>query len=357
MNSILSSVIVRPTADLLIILELCFVVSLFFFIPFLCISIGSLILSLWYGRCGAKDVPGSHEFAREILFKVLPDRHYGFIYGVIPLFTVLVVYAQTLYKADIHVVGFFLMAVFCSIVGFHFLYKYRWSIRFRYFLASIEGPLAESKSPVQNLHGDYAGTNGYTRVLSGGFALVFLLLAMYQFLGAMDTVLHPDQWATTKSSFYFLGSIPFWLRYSFLLSCCFAVTGAAILYFLLKDNNELSEDGYRVAKTCGANVGLYGTLCVPLFGLFYTWSLPASAYSESIFCYALYALILLFIASARLASAAQRSDRRSGSSMAFFLIVIALCFSSVGDNIARENATASHTQKILTQEGGSSTEH
>ncbi|MBT3784631.1 hypothetical protein HOF92_06615 [bacterium] len=349
MESILSTVIVQPNADMLLILEICFVVSLFLYIPFLCLSIGSLVLSLWYGRCGAKEVPGSHEFAREMLFKVLPERHYGFVYGVMPVLTILVVYAQSLYEAKIHVVGFFLASVFFAILGFHFLYKYRWSLRFRYFLSSVQGGLPESRPEIKDLHGGYEGTNGYVRVVSGGLALFFLLLSMYQLTGAMNTVLYPKYWDSTVSSFYFLGNVGFWIKYSLMLCCCFAVSGAGILYFLLKGNDDLSEDAYCLAKSCGSLIGLYATLCIPVFGLLYVCSLPLSAYSMGVTCCALTSLFFLFLTCARLSSMAQSTDRRSGSSMAFFLLVIALGLVSVGDNVARENATSEHTQKILTQ--------
>jgi len=357
MESVLSQVIVQPTADMLLILKLCFVVSLFLYIPFLCLSIGSLILSLWYGSCAKKNVAGSHEFAREMLFKLLPDRHYGYVYGVMPVFTILVVYAQSLYSAKIHVVGFFLAAVLYSIFGFYFLYKYRWSMRFRHFLSSIGENLSESKPEMRELHAGYEGLNGYVRPICGGLGLTFLLLAMYQLVGAMNTVLHPGEWDSTVSSFYFLGNVAFWLKYSLMLSCCFAVTGAGILYFLLKGNESLSEDGFRVAKSVGAYSGLYGTMLIPVFGLCYNWALPADAYSQSMLCYALFTLFFLLVASARLASAAQTADRRSGSTMAFVLLVIALGFASVGDNAAREQATYEHTQKILAESASSGGDH
>ena len=257
MQSILSTVIIRPTPDLLIILEFCFVVSLFLLIPFLSIAIGSLVLSMWYGRRGAKDLPGHHEFARELLFKVLPDRHYGFVFGVIPLFTVLVVYAQTLYNADIYVVGFFLAAVISAILGFYFLYKYRWSLRFDYFLSSAKQSLSASDSSVQSMAEDYASTNSYVKGITGGVALFFLLLTIYQLIGSTSTVLNPELWASTKSSFYFVASIPFWWKFTFMLACSFGVTGAAILYFLLDKNSELSDEAFRVGKSCGSVVGLY----------------------------------------------------------------------------------------------------
>ena len=357
MNSILSTVIVRPTPDILIILKFCFVVSLFLVIPFLSIAIGSLVLSMWFGRKGAKDIPGHHEFAREILFKVLPDRHYGFVFGVIPLFTVLVVYAQTLYHAEIHVVGFFLASVLSAILGFYFLYKYRWSLRFDFFLDSAREALSSSNSPARSIGDDYASTNAYTRSITGGVALLFLLLSIYQLVGSMSTVLNPDLWASTKSSFFFVANIPFWWKFTFMMACSSAVTGAAILYFLLDKNGDLSDEAFRVGKSCGSVIGLYGCLLVPLIGLLYHWSLPGSAYSSNMFLYGVLGLVCLLIAAGNLASEARESDRRSGSSLAFVFVVLALCFNSIGDNISRENATASHTHKILFEEDGSVSKH
>jgi hypothetical protein len=348
MESLLSKIIVEPDANLLILLKICLVGTLVIYIPFLAMSFGALILSIYHGLMGYGDSDSvHHEVSREIMLRLFPERHYGILYGVFPLFTIMVVYAQSLYGAKISVVSFFAASVFFAFLGYYFLYKYRHALEFSDFLSSIQETVEQPSSKLKEYLSGYEGRNAYLHLLSGGLALFFVSLAIYQLVGAMDTVLHTADWASTTSSFYFFASPSFWLKSCLVILTCFSMAGAGILCFLCRDNESLSDEAFVVAKTTASFTGLYATMLLPLFGFFYHWSLPGEAYSYAIICYAGTALFFLLLASARMASAAHSAERRTGSTTAFIFTVLALVFVSVSDNTARENATEEHTHSIL----------
>ena len=113
-------------------------------------TVGSLTLSVFY-RLISGNNPARKEFAREILLQVFPERHYGILYGAVPVFTIVVVYAQSLYKADIHVVGFVFWGVITTFLGYYFFYRYRSCLREEHLLEQGRRDRECSRS--------FAGTN------------------------------------------------------------------------------------------------------------------------------------------------------------------------------------------------------
>lgn len=358
MEGIVSKIILPPSAELLQLLKVCFIITMILYIPFLTMTIGGLISALSFDLMSdGPDCPRK-EIARVTLQKLFPARHYGMIYGVIPIFTVLVVYAQSLYGAPVNVFSFFLTAAFAGLIGFYCFYKYRDSLQFSYFTHKVQGSMEKATYEVKEMAQEYHDSSNYTSFFGAALSLVFLLWSSYMFIGGMDSVLHPQQWSEITSGWHFVVSASFWFKYCFFLSACMAVGSAAMLMFMLKKYDCLSDEAYSQAKAYASYCGLYATLCMPLFALLYAAALPSEAFSARIVLYMLFALVLLFLAAARFSTAAFSAQRRGGSYTAFVLLVLALMFTTVSDNVAKQNATQQHTVKVLSgQLGGAHANH
>ena len=345
MDSILATIILPPSRNLLTLLDFCYAITLIIYLPFFAMTVGSVTLSVFY-RLISDGNPARKEFARELLLQVFPERHYGMLYGAVPVFTVVVVYAQSLYKADIHVVGFLIFGIVATFAGYYFFYRYRSSLREEHLLEQVEAlenvPVALAEQIKER-----KSTVSYTLAWMMIFAPVFLYWAAYLLIGAMEVVLHPNHWAETYSSWQFLTFAGFWWKFLFFLSACFAVSGAAILFFMCKQYDKLSDEGYELTKTCGSICGLYGAALLPILGVFYGFTISEAAYSKTFVLFTLAALFFLFLAVARLATAARSAHRRGGSSTAFALIVIVFALTSLGDTVAKKSATYKHTESVL----------
>lgn len=248
MEGIVSKIILSPSAELLQLLKVCFIITMILYIPFLTMTIGGLISALSFDLLSdGPDCPRK-EIARVTLQKLFPARHYGMIYGVIPIFTVLVVYAQSLYGAPVNVFSFFLTAAFAGLAGFYCFYKYRDSLQFAYFTHKVQGSMEKAPYEVKEMAQDYHDSSNYTSFFGATLSLFFLLWSSYMFIGGMDSVLHPQQWSEITSGWHFVVSASFWFKYLFFLSACMAVGSAAMLMFMLKKYDCLSDEAYSQAK-------------------------------------------------------------------------------------------------------------
>ena len=116
---------------------------------------------------------------------------------------------------------------------------------------------------------------------------------------------------------------------------------------MCKQYDKLSDEGYELTKKCGSVCGLYGAALLPILGLCYSLTLSNAAYSKNFVLLSIVALFFLFLATARLASAARASHRRGGSSTAFILIILVFTITSMGDTVAKKSATYKHTESVL----------
>lgn len=345
MDSILTTIILPPSRNLLTLLDFCYAITLIIYLPFFAMTVGSVTLSVFY-RLISGNNPANREFAREILLQIFPERHYGILYGAVPVFTIVVVYAQSLYKADIHVVGFMFWGVITTFLGYYFFYRYRSCLREEHLLEQVEEIESAPVALLEQVR-TRKSTVSYTLSWMMIFAPLFIYWSAYLIIGAMEVVLHPQHWAETVSSWQFLTFAGFWWKFLFFLSACFAVTGAGILFFMCQQYDKLSDEAYELSKANGSVCGLYGGALLPLLGLFYSFSLSDAAYSKTFVVLTLVALFFLFLAVARLASAARSSHRRGGSYTAFVLLVIVFSLTSMGDAVAKKSATYSHTESVL----------
>lgn len=346
MDGILASIILPPSRDLLALLDVCYMLTLVVYIPFFALTVGSMLLSIFF-RLTAGENDYKNEFARELLLQIFPERHYGILYGAVPVFTVAVVYAQSLYKAEIHVVEFIFSGILTAFAGFYFFYKYRTTLRNEHIqnqVLKLDNLPTSLRESVEQQKGTTVYTCSWMMIL----APIFVLLTAYQIVGSMEIVLHPEYWASTTSSWQFVVHVGFWWKFLFFLASCFAVTGAAILFFICKSyNNHLSDEAASLAKAVGAGSGLYGAISLPLLGLFYSFSMSATAYSNTFVLVSIAALFFIFLASARMAGAARALHRPRGSTSAFVLIIIGLTLFSAGETVAKKNATMKHVDSIL----------
>ena len=345
MENILATIILPPTRNLLTLLDFCYAITLIIYLPFFAMTLGSLSLSIVYRLISDGNAPRK-EFAREVLLQIFPERHYGILYGAIPVFTVIVVYAQSLYKADIHVVGFMFWGIVTTFAGYYFFYRYRSSLREEHLLDQVQKLDNIPRGLAEQIESRKA-TVKYTLSWMMIFAPVFIYWSAYLLIGAMEIVLHPKYWAETFSAWQFLTFAGFWWKFLFFLSACFAITGAAVLFFMCKQYDKLSDETYELANVCGSFCGLYGATLLPILGLFYGFTISEAAYTDTFVHLTLSALFFLFLAVARLATAARSSHRRGGSSTAFVLIVIVFTLTSMGDTVAKKAATYKHTESVL----------
>ena len=74
MDSILTTIILPPSRNLLTLLDFCYAITLIIYLPFFAMTVGSLTLSVFY-RLISGNNPARKEFAREILLQIFPEAY------------------------------------------------------------------------------------------------------------------------------------------------------------------------------------------------------------------------------------------------------------------------------------------
>ncbi|MCO4781625.1 MAG: hypothetical protein KC646_04825 [Candidatus Cloacimonetes bacterium] len=370
MENLISQVIIPPTADILIVLKFCYLLTLFIFIPFLGMTYGGSILSIFFyfsGKFGldAKEYilgvssTSSHhtstkeedvaniEIARLIMEKVFPDRHFGFFLGVFPIVTLSFVNLQNLYGAEIHVAPMFIKATVFSALGYYFLYKWRKALTDEHFFGMIE---AKTKACDYDLN-DQLHERKLQSQSSSGLACIlgptFLTFAIIYMVAAINIIQSPTHWASIHNLYdaTFLGA--FWMQLGLFAAASVALTSGAILKFVCSCDSKISDLGFSQIKSFASNVGFWTVLFFPVAVAFYLNLIPKEAYTSKIVCYSGTSLLFFLIIAYRLYYLVGTSDRRSGSCSVFALMVIAFGFISLSGDAARVQATHEYVNTIV----------
>ncbi|PCJ16764.1 MAG: hypothetical protein COB02_15450 [Candidatus Cloacimonadota bacterium] len=377
MEKLISDVIIPPTADILVLLKYCYLLTLFIYIPFLGMTYGGSILSVFFyfsGKFGLEaktfilgvssksshhstkeDDEANIEVAREIMLKLFPEKHLGLFLGAFPLITIAFVNLQNLYSADIYVSSMFIKAIIFSFLGYHFIYKWKTSLVDEHFYNMVESKtkacdydlneqLHERKIKAESMNG-----------LSSLLGPIFLTFSIVYLVAALNIILEPSKWASIHNLYEATFIWGFWAQLGYFAMTTVAFTSVGILKFVCNSDSTMSDLAFTQVKSFASNIGFWTVLFLPVMGAIYLNVLPKAAYTSKIVCYSGTSLLFFLIIAYRLYYLVGTSDRRSGSCSAFSLMVIAFCFVSLSGNAARIQATQSFVDTIVIH--SSSTHH
>src|SRR5512146_3160953 len=124
----IDQLVVPPTANHVLLLKYIFVVSLLLFLPYLGMMMGASFISVYLSGKGTKS--GNNmlsRFAKDVIEKLAITKNAEVGLGIIPLLSIIFIYAQFLYQAQTITVSVMGLAVLLFIIAFISIYKYRGS--------------------------------------------------------------------------------------------------------------------------------------------------------------------------------------------------------------------------------------
>ena len=247
------------------------IVILFLFIPFISAIFGGTVLSVFYKRKEKIELDENcRKFSQDIIEIVTVNKSVGFILGLVPLLTAIIIFSQLFQSSENSNLIYLGISFILFVIAFIFVYDYRSSFK---SAASVH-------------------------ILSGRIAIVFLFFALWFFSAGMSAAVFNDHWQPDGVVSSLFSSIVI-IRFLFLIVTAIAITGGAILFGVFYSNdgkrNYTVEYGNFVKKKI-VKITFTFTALLPLMMFANLIIIPGSSLSGAVFAYIIIGLLLLFLA-------------------------------------------------------------
>jgi cytochrome c len=258
---------------------------------------GGIFLSVIYKKKAEKNNNNFYSrLSKDIAEITTVNKSAGFIFGIVPLLTSILIYSQLLHNSKITNLNYLGFALVFIIVALVFVYSYRYSLSFN----RIFGSLSDKNIADPLLIDDVNRLSDESKRISskaGNFGLLFLFLGIWFFITALTIPSIYLLWDVDS----FLGSLFSWKvlsRFFYYIFFALALAGGMVLFIFLEDEKKkrIKDEEYSLfAKQKILRVTFFSTVAIPLFALVNLFSLPVSALTGTVFTYAIIALALLFL--------------------------------------------------------------
>ncbi len=332
-------------------------------IPYLSLIFGGTILSLNYFRKSyAKNNATYLKLAKDVLQIVSVNNFTALALGILPLFSLILVYSQIFHKtATHHTTDLFLAFLFVT-VGLLFIYTFRLTFSLDLILKNLE----EGKVPEISKQ-DFAKIKiSSAKILPryGYFGIVFLFAGIWLLTGVLTSAANFNYWQPTSfiSMLFSIKTIVYLLLF---ISFSFGLTGSFILFYVFfwnKENYQFEESYREFFIKINSKLVYSSSLFIPLLSLIYIYLIPKVYLSANIFAFSFFVLALVLIALS-LNHYVLNKSKIGYNSLVFFFLLLAVFSMIVQKEILIKNATESNAlvlsaeyEKILAELKGTGAE-
>ena len=324
----LNNFVLPQSAEHIELLHYMLLIVLFLFIPFISIVFGGIFLSVIYKKKAEKNNNNFYfRLSKDIAEITTVNKSAGFIFGIVPLLTSILIYSQLLHNSEITNLNYLGFALVFIIIALVFIYSYRYSLSFN----RIFGSLSDKNITDPLLLDDVNRLSDESKRISrkaGNFGLLFLFLGIWFFITALTIPSIYLSWDVDS----FLGGLFSWKvlsRFIYYIFFALALAGGMVLFIFLEDEKKkrIKDEEYSLfAKQKILRVTFFSTVTIPLFALINLFSLPVSALTGTVFTYAIISLALLFLGYHFLYLIDKRNQGNNRSSFIFNTNLLDSCF-------------------------------
>ncbi|QQS34580.1 MAG: c-type cytochrome [Ignavibacteriales bacterium] len=346
----LDSLVLPQSAEHIELLHYMLMLILFLFIPFISIEFGGTFLSLLYKRKAVKYGNELYlKFAKDIIDTVTINKSVGVILGIMPLLTIIIIFAQLLHKSGVMTVSILSMSLLFEIVGLILIYSYKYSLSFNNIFDSLKNVNISDPSVDEDIKKLSRGTFNLS-VKAGRYGFLFLLAAIWLFVSGFTLALYPGSWEN-QNIFSVIFSAAALIRLLSFASAALALTGGTILFvFFYWDGGKqnLNPEYSDYVKTQSIKVTFSFSILIPLFIFINLIFLPVTAVSGFIFLLAVIGMLLLFLAYHYLYAMIRNGELRFSGHL-FFALLFSIIAIIVQDQLAMGNATELQSKKLSSE--------
>jgi cytochrome c len=293
----LNNFILPQSSEHIELLHYMLLIVLFLFIPFISMVFGGVILSVYYHRKGEKINDKFYiRFAKEISEITTINKSVGFILGIAPIITSILIYSQLLHNSEITNVNYLGLALLFVTVALIFIYSYRYSLSFNQIFTSF----SQKEISDPNIAEDVSRLSDESKKMSnkaGLFGILFLFFGLWFFVTALTIPTLYSAWKI-DNFIYGLFSPAVLSRFLFYILFALTLTGGMVLFTFLEDEKKkrIKDLEYsNFVKQKIVKVTFFASILIPVLLLISLFGLPSTSLTGTVFFYALISLFLLFL--------------------------------------------------------------
>jgi len=338
----IDQIVIPPSANHILLLRYIFIVSLLIFLPYLGMMLGASFFSVYFNR---KEDKMHARFAKDIIEKLAITKNAELGLGIIPLFSILFIYAQLLYQANTITVSILSLSVILFIAAFISIYKYRSGFE----IESVIKSLKKSGSGKNEEAAEFEEKLVRNSTVSGKIGTTLLYIAAYLFVGSMALASSPERWPDVNNILQVLFSSATIFNFIFLLALAGTLTGASLLFYFFKWQGGLKgmdEEYSGFVKHFGINLAFLSSVAVPVLMFFSFLFLPEGALSNDVFLF----IIVLIAAALILSNVLYMMYKNSETSYTvpvFFFVLVIFAFNIFKEESVLGNALQKQSYTVI----------
>ena len=345
----------------LVLLKYLLALTYILFLPYVSVLFGSLSYSLFFRRKAEKSGENIYKrFSKELIDIITFNKGVAFALGVVPLLSSVFGYAQLLHTSGLNVPEFLFLSLLLLIISLFLVYTYKYTFHLKDIFEYAE----DKKDGNENEHelkdeiASYLVKTGRMHKRSGFYGLIFLILAVYLFVGSVQLAMDTERWKSGNNLLSLFFSFSTLIDYLQFIAGSFAITSALILYRFFRPNTEVvfTDEKYKsFIKSFALKTGLIATICLPVIVVLIVLVRPINSLSYSFFFTAVVVLILLLLAAILLYMMLKESIVTSGgagvkySSSLIYLLVLIFALLVIKDQFAFDTSTKMQTAILVSE--------
>ena len=346
----LKNIALPQSAEHIELLHMMLILVLFLFIPFVCSIFGGTALSLYFKRLGRKSGDDRYnKLSKEIMEFVTISKSVGFILGIVPLFTAILIFSQIFQNSDNSHLEYFGYTLVLVGVALILIYSFRYSLSFNMIFKSFGNQSAEDKEAQR----DYIKFSEESKKISekaGIYGIIFLFLSLWFFAAGISTSMFGNMWTSAGLLGTLFSSIVI-IRLLLLIVVSFMLAGGAVLFgFFYVNSDKYEGEGeygkFVRAKILGATI--IPAILLPVFLFVNLVIVPGNLLSGAMFVYVVLGLILLFLAYHFLYAIFTKFSSKF-TALLFFTLLFLVLLIIINDQFVIRNSTRINSAKLSVQ--------
>ncbi len=349
----LDKLVIPESNEHLTLLRYLLVVVIIFFVTYSSIALIASTFSAIFDRSGRKNGIKHHsKFAQDLADLAAPNKGAIYAMAVIPLATMILIYAQLLYGTNVGITSYLFYSAIFYFVGFYFLYGYKRSFHldsiFTTFQILTSSQTAGVQADVVKDVESYERSAVAARKRGGRRSAILFWIGTWIFVGATELAFTPDRWADSSLVTVLFSGETIWSFVSYVITA-FVITSAAVLFFFFKWEKGIAlsaDNSYRVfVRKLTLPVGLVAVALEPVLIFLEIQNLPESGVSNLTFAVACIGMFIALLVLLLFYSMLRDSQVNLGS-YAFVSVVVLVFIWAAKNEIAFHYATRDQNQVL-----------
>lgn len=344
----LDNLVVPHSTEHLRLLIYVLALALVIFLPYTGMLIGSslysILLNVWGRKKNNKMIS---RFSKELVTLVTERKSFPLVFGILPLFTVIITYTQLLHETDLESVGFLIIALTLFTLGVIAIYRYKHTfyIDDLFRLKSGEFNLDESAASDEKEQLNLLIKGNFkVHKISAVIGVILLIIAAFIVTTSIQLSFERTYWKEGSSFYKILLSYTSVVKFFYFIVASLALTSIGILfyYFSLEKEYNLESRSYgEFVFKFSMYTGILLAVLLPLIVIVNLLAIPGPALSNTIFGINLLILVFLFFLCHYLYLMIKQSHTKY-SSVSFILLILVFLLFVVNDQVAFDTVSQKH---------------